>query len=162
MTEDDQAGAAPVLAAVDFSEESRAALVWAARQARLEQAPLVVLHVVHGSAEKPGLYDTQHDGQLTPLLDAAEEKTAAFVAATQSGFPDETALAEAEIRLVSGLPAGRICEVAKECNARLVAVGNVGRSALQSMLLGSVAGGVAQGCPMPVVVVKALAEGTSE
>ena len=162
MTENDSSIERPVLAAVDFSEESRAALLWAARQAQLEEAPLLVLHVAHDSAENPGFYKSSDDDTLTPILDIAEKMMGDFLLRTITDHPELPALATAQTRLVEGLPAGRIKEVAENTGARLVAIGNIGRSALQSIILGSVADGVLRACTIPVVVIKAPPGAPSE
>jgi nucleotide-binding universal stress UspA family protein len=56
---------------------------------------------------------------------------------------------------VTGLPSGRICEVADEIGAGLVVVGSRGRTGLPHVMLGSVAERVAQIASAPVTVVKA-------
>lgn len=143
----------PILVAVDFSADSRQALVWAARQADLERAPLLILHVVHDPAASPGFYHKPEENWLRPMIDIAEELMATFVAEMRARFPDLAALTDATTRLVSGIPAGRIVEVAAETEARLVVVGCRGRTGLDTILLGSVAERVAQLSRVPVVVV---------
>jgi len=147
----------PVLVAVDFSADSGTALVWAARQAEIEPAPLVILHVVHDPAASPGFYRKPGEDWLRPMIDVATDMMAEFVTTARAEHPDLPALASAQTRLVAGLPAGRIAEVAKETGARLVVIGSRGRTGLQSILLGSVAERVVQICPVPVVVVKTMA-----
>lgn len=144
----------PVLVAVDFSDDSRQALMWAGRQAELEGAPLVVLHVVHDPAASPGFYHKPDTNWLRPMIIAADEMMETFVAEVKSDHSDLPAVAAAQTMLVSGLPGGRIAEVAKETGARLVVVGSRGRTGLKSILLGSVAERVVQISPVPVVVVK--------
>lgn len=143
-----------ILVAVDFSEDSRRALIWAARQAGLEGVPLTILHVVHDPAASPGFYRKPDENWLRPMIDVAEDMMAEFLAQVKADQPDLPALASAIPRLVSGLPAGRIAEVAQETGAHLVVVGSRGRTGLQSILLGSVAERVAQICSVPVVIVK--------
>lgn len=162
MTANDSSNEAPVLAAVDFSEESRAALLWAARQAQLEEASLLVLHVAHDSAENPGFYMSPDDDTLTPILGVAENMMQDFLQRAKTDHPELPALVTAQTRLVEGLPAGRIIEVAENTGARLVAIGNVGRSALKSIILGSVADEVLRGCAIPVVIIKAPSGAPSE
>jgi len=152
----------PILAAVDFSEDSELALVWAARQAQLEGAPLVILHVIHDPAASPGFYRKPDEDWLRPMIDVAEEMMEEFLAQVKAEHPDQSALSSARVRLVSGLPAGRIVEVAKETGAHLVVVGSRGRTGLQTILLGSVAERVAQISPVPVVIVKAPVPEASE
>ncbi len=145
----------PVLVAVDFSKDSRAALVWAARQAELEHTSLVVLHVVHDPAASPGFYRKPDEKWLRSMTDVAEEMMESFLAELKLEHPELAALGAARSRLVSGLPAGRINEVAMEVGAKLVVIGSRGRTGLDSILLGSVAERVAQTCSLPVVIVKA-------
>ncbi len=144
-----------ILVAVDFSEDSRLALIWAARQAQLEKAPLIVLHVVHDPAESPGFYRKPDDNHLRPMTDVAAEMMDEFLDRVKAEHPDMPALSGARAQLVSGLPPGRIVEFATAVGASLVVVGSRGRTGLSHVMLGSVAKRVVQLCPLPVVVVKA-------
>ncbi len=154
MTGTSSSNGGAILVAVDFSEDSRQALVWAARQAALESAPLVVLHVVHDPAASPGFYHKPDENWLHPMIDVAEEMMDDFIADAKARHPDLPSMASASVRLVSGLPAGRIFDVCEQTGARMVVVGSRGRTGLQSILLGSVAERVAQICNVPVVIVK--------
>ena len=145
----------PVLVAVDFSEDSRLALIWAARQAQLEQAPLVILHVVHDPAASPGFYHKPDEDWLRPMTDVAAEMMDEFVDRAKAERPDLPALESASVRLVSGLPPGRIVEFAAAEDASIVVMGSRGHTGLAHVLLGSVAERVVQLSPAPVVVVKA-------
>jgi len=144
----------PFLVGVDFSEDSRHALVWAARQAALEEASLVVLHVVHDPAASPGFYQEPDDARLRPMVDVAKDKMDTFLAEVKDANPDLPALASAKVQFVSGLPAGRIIEVADEIGAGLIVVGSRGLTGLDSILVGSVAERVVQISRIPVTVVK--------
>lgn len=152
----------PILVAVDFSEDSGWALIWAARQAELEKAPLVILHVVHDPAASPGFYHKPDESWLRPMIDVAEDMMEKFIAEAKADHSDLSGLASASARLVSGLPAGRIIEVAGEVGARLVVIGSRGRTGLQSILLGSVAERVAQLSSVPVVIVKMPGQKSAE
>ncbi len=152
----------PILAAVDFSADSERALAWAARQAELEGAELVVLHVVHDPAASPGFYRKPDESWLRPMIDAANDMMENFLAVVRSDHAELPGLASAEIRFVAGLPAGRIIEISEEAGARLIVVGSRGRTGLQAILLGSVAERVAQISTVPVVVVKAHQSDTGE
>lgn len=145
----------PVLVAVDFSEDASFALVWAARQAELEDTSLIVLHVVHDPAASPGFYRTPDEKWLRPMIEVAEEMMEDFLTKLALEHPELTALGSARSRLVTGLPASRINEVVMETGAHLVVIGSRGRTGLSSILLGSVAERVAQICSVPVVIVKA-------
>ncbi len=149
----------PVLVAVDFSSDSARAVVWAAQQAELLAVPLIILHVVHDPAASPGFYLKPGADYLRPMVDVAEEMMDDFLRDLQANNSDLPALTTARTQLVSGLPAGRIAEVAGEAGAGTVVVGSRGRTGLKSILLGSVAERVAQISPVPVVIVKSPADG---
>lgn len=151
----------PIVVAVDFSDDSRLALAWAARQAQLEGTTLLILHVVHDPAAAPGFYRQMDENWLRPMIDVAEDMLESFLTTAKTDYPNLPALTSAQVRLVSGLPARRITEVAEEANARLVVVGSRGRSGLDAILLGSVAERVVQISRCPVVIVKAPAYETS-
>ena len=60
-----------------------------------------------------------------------------------------------ETPLVTGDPAEQLCKLARERDARLVAVGTRGHGTVRSLLLGSVSGAVIRRAPCPVLVVTA-------
>lgn len=159
VSDNPHAGDGPVLVAVDFSADAALAALWAARQAELLKVPLIVLHVVHDPAASPGFYRKPDDDYLRPMVDVAEEMMEEFLRDLREEHADLQALENAHTRLVSGLPAGRIAEVAAETGAGIVVVGSRGRTGLKSILLGSVAERVAQISPVPVVIVKDPADG---
>ena len=144
----------PVLVAVDFSDNSRAALAWAGEYAGTSGAELLVLHVVHDPAAKPGFYRRKGDKRVRPMVEVSKEKMTDFLKASSKARRDLKALRTADTKIVSGLPAGRIVEIAEKVGARLIVVGSQGRTGLPLILLGSVAERVAQLAPIPVVIVK--------
>jgi nucleotide-binding universal stress UspA family protein len=149
-----------ILCAVDFSADAKAALLWAATQAQLTGAKLVLLHVIHDPAASPGFYHRPGGDWPRPLADVGEEMLNTFVDEVRLEHPGEPALQALETRLVPGLPPGRIVEVAMELGAGHVVIGSRGRTGLPHILLGSVAERVIQTAPMPVTVVKEPAGGT--
>lgn len=148
-------GERPTLVAVDFSEDSRAALLWAADLADLTGGRLVVLHVVHDPANQPGYYRTNDSNHLQPLERAAEEMFDAFLAEVRCSHVSLAALDSAEKMLVEGLPPSRIVEMAERLNAALIVIGRRGKTRLPQLLQGSVSKRVVQLADVPVVVVKA-------
>jgi nucleotide-binding universal stress UspA family protein len=148
----------PVLAAVDFSADSDAAVVWAAEYARMIEAEALVLHVVHDPPESPGFYSDFGDKSPRSMAEVAEERLRRFLEDMRRVHPDLEPLRTAGSRLVTGLPSGRIVEVAEEVGAPLIVVGSRGRTGLPHILLGSVAERVVQTAPVPVVVVKSSPE----
>lgn len=159
MRDSPQTDEGPVLVAVDFSADAAKAALWAARQAELLNVPLIVLHVVHDPAASPGFYRKPGDDYLRSMVDVAEEMMEEFLLELRAEHSDLQALNNAGTRLVSGLPAGRIAEIAAESGARIVVVGSRGRTGLRSILLGSVAERVAQISTVPVVIVKDPTDG---
>ncbi len=149
---------APILCAVDFSADSRAALLWACTQAELTNAPLIIMHVVHDPAASPGFYRQLPEDQLRPMEKIAEEMMDKFLTEVRTENPERKRLASARVQLVSGLPPGRIVEAAEALGASLIVVGSCGRTGLPHVLLGSVAERVVQIAQTPVAVIKAQDE----
>lgn len=143
-----------ILCAVDFSKDSEAALLWACRQAKLTGGRLVLLHVVHDPASSPGFYRDIPGDWLRPMVDVAEEMMIEFLERMRAQDGEHVIPADLETRLVAGLPASRVVEIAEQVRADLLVVGSRGRTGLPHILLGSVAERVVQMAPMPVTVVK--------
>jgi nucleotide-binding universal stress UspA family protein len=143
----------PILVAIDFSNYSAEALLWAARAARSFGAPLVALHVVHDPGSAPGYYSKakKHRKHLTRIGEVADEMMAAFLGEMREEHAD---LPEVEERLVVGLPVNRILQVAEKIDAQLIVMGSRGRTGLTHALLGSKAEKVVQLSPIPVTIVK--------
>ena len=146
----------PILVPVDFSSCSEAALLFAAHFAGCAQAPLLVLHVVHAPRHDPGFYRRGHANSplLRPLEDVARDMLADFINEVGRHDSIRETLAAAGTRLVSGLPARRIQEVALHEDAALIVMGSHGRTGLSRLTVGSVAAEVARHSPIPVTVVK--------
>ena len=143
-----------VLVAVDLSADSRAALLWACEHAANANASLTVLHVLHDPAEDPGKYVNASD-PLTPMADTAGKMLSEFIAAMRADHPRLERLAEAQTKLMSGLPARTIIQQAERLEASLIVMGSRGQTGLPELLNGSTAKRVVQLSPIPVTVVKA-------
>lgn len=148
-------GHGPVLVAVDFTPDSRAALVWACGYADSVQVPVKVLHVVHDPEDAPGYYQREEGDQLRPMEDIAMEMMTSFLQQLRTKLPDSASLGQAEPILVVGIPESRILEVAERSGARIIVMGSRGRTGLPHLLLGSKAERVVQRSPIPVTIVKA-------
>lgn len=144
----------PILVAVDFSPDSEAAVLWACQYSDCANAELVVLHVVHDPAEAPGSYLKSDTDRLRPMVDVATELLDKFLEKIKTQHPGLDSLKDAERRLVQGIPAARILEVAQATGARLIVMGSRGRTGLPHLLLGSKAERVVQMSPIPVTIVK--------
>jgi nucleotide-binding universal stress UspA family protein len=149
----------PILVAIDFSDDSRAAILWACEFADCVGARLVLLHVVHDPASSPGFYHSETPGEMQPMQDIAQSMMDDFLEEMRRSHPALDALRTADTRLVSGLPPGRIVEAAGLLNAKIIVIGSRGMTGLDHMLLGSVAERVVELAPGPVVVVKSAGSG---
>jgi nucleotide-binding universal stress UspA family protein len=119
------------------------ALAWAARQARLTGAQVVLVHVavppIVGAAEVLPLPPTPND--LRAIEDAMRRS---------ADFADVPVAVEA---IVAPDASRALIAAAERHNAELLCVGH-GRSVLVAWLLGSVANQVIRQSPVPVVVVR--------
>lgn len=148
-----------VLVAIDFSEDSKAALIWACSYVECIGAKLILLHVVHDSASQPGFYRKKKADYLEPMQSVAETMMGEFLENLKLEQAGLDALESAELKFVPGLPPSRIVEVANLLNVGLIAMGSRGITGLEHMLLGSVAERVVKLAPGPVVVIKSEAVG---
>ena len=124
------------------TDESRAALDWAIKQAERGDVHIVVTHSIRGG----GSVDAEKEEILTyrKELDAIESEL------TEAGIPHTVR------RLIRGLtPADDICQVVTEEGADLVAIGLRQRSRAGKLLLGSDGRDILLACTVPVVAVKA-------
>jgi nucleotide-binding universal stress UspA family protein len=146
----------PILIAVDFSADSKAALVWGCDEALKWKAPVTVLHVVHDPGDAPGYYRKAPDEAVLPIRDVAEEMMKEFL---DNARKDIRAFAKLEqkrlkTKLVTGLPASRIIEVAEKIGASSIVMGSRGQTGLKYLFLGSKAERVVQLAEIPVTIVK--------
>ena len=140
-----------IVCGVDGSPESRAALAYATELADQLGARLVLAHVVEpipapfaavGPSTDPvpssfaAVSEREAEGER--LLDDAAEATDAE---------------HAEQRVVTGIPAERLADLADDEGARLIVVGSRGRGPLRSALLGSVSTSLIGLARCPVLVV---------
>ena len=133
----------PIVAAVDGSAASRAAVVEAVRLAAELSAPIVFVYVRRGP---PGFFGAPvYQRRLTAKLARARQVLhEALVVADGAGVPAETEVLE-------GSPRQRISEFARARGARLIVVGSPRRK-----LGPSVSTGVIRTAGMPVTVTQSL------
>ena len=134
---------APIVAAVDGSSASRAAVDTAVRLARELGAPIVFVYVRRGPAALWGspVYQRRLTAEMT---DARRVLNTALTSAGRAGI-------EAEGEILEGKPRRRILEFADDRGAQLIVVGTRGR-----WLRRSVSTGVSQASERPVVVARRL------
>jgi nucleotide-binding universal stress UspA family protein len=128
--------AGTIICGVDGSVDSRAALGVAARLAARLGDRLVLAHAVEYG---PVTYEAYSPlGGMAPRLDFA---------AVDAG------LDQAERRVLTGLPAERLAELADEEDAELIVVGSRGHGALKAAFLGSVSNSLVGVARCPVLIV---------
>ena len=142
-----------ILVPVDYSDCSRAALVYAADIARALGAELDVVHVWDRPPYVSEVEVRHPDGAVRSLVDMIREGAAremeAFVALAK--LPPDVRF---ERRLSSGNPAARILSELELGRHDLVIVGTHGRTGLRHVLLGSVAEKLVRLSPVPVLTVR--------
>ena len=156
---DGEADKQKILAAVDFSDDSASALVYAASLSKRLDDKLVILHVIHDQAGSPGYYTEKkikgEKKRLKRLEEIAGEMMSDFVEKLMEENPDiKGVLKKAEIILISGLTVTKILQVVEKMSPELLVLGNKGRTSLKHILLGSKAEQLARLCPIPVTLVK--------
>lgn len=146
----------PIVVAVDFSQESESALLAAAGLADTTlDTPIVILHVVHEPAHKPGFYDRRGRGDsvLLPLEYLARHTLTGFMTKMRRQYPEIARLQNVQEEIVDGLPETRIPERARQLDAQLIILGCTGRGALSRLCYGSVSDKVKQRSNIPVKIV---------
>jgi len=131
-----------ILAGVDFSEPSRAALHMAARLAAHCRAQLHVLY-----AEDPLICGAARAAHVRPCEDARAELDA-FISA--SALPSHIVI---HPHVIEGRAADVICTIGRREQADVIVVGTHGRSAGDRLVFGSTADAVLRHSGLPVLLV---------
>jgi nucleotide-binding universal stress UspA family protein len=154
----------PIVVAVDFSQESESALLAAAGLADTTlDTPIVILHVVHEPAHKPGFYDRRGRGDsILPLEYLARHTLTGFMTKMRRQYPVIARLQNVQEEIVDGLPETRIPERARQLDAQLIILGCTGRGALSRLCYGSVSDKVKQRSNIPVKIVHLNGAGGEE
>ena len=150
-----------ILAPVDFSPDSLAALRAALVLAQKMACPITVLHVVHDPSDRPGFYHSRKAGftVIEGMEAAAEEMMEEFLSHNNVWNQAEAAGVQVTTLLLRGLPVTQILHHAQVAGADLIVMGSRGRTGLSNLLIGSRAQRVVQLSPIPVMVVKAEPSG---
>ena len=147
----------PVVIAVDFSDDSKAALEWGMEEAVLRNAPATILHVVHDPGDAPGYYHKKKKKIILPLTEVAEQLFDEFIDECSAEIHALKKMDNQRVRrkLAKGIPVQRILEFSEKCDARMIVMGSRGQTGIKHLLMGSKAEQVAQLAPIPVMIVKA-------
>jgi nucleotide-binding universal stress UspA family protein len=143
-----EAGIARVLVPHDFSEHSAAAVRTAAAWAAAADAELTLLHVV-----EPVVYPEFHSADLIPdtLIGRLRDRSQSALDEAAAGLVGG---ARAHTRVVVGRAGDTITAEAQPGSYDLVVMGTRGLSAIEHLLLGSVAESVLRRCPVPLLTVR--------
>ena len=143
---------ARILLATDGSPSAEAATREAVELARATGWPLTILTVWHmpvtGFAYEPLV-------SVPAVSEAVQER--AQLALDTAAAAARAAGIEPDARLVEGLPAHDICEVARDRDASMIVIGSHGWGTVQRLLFGSVSAAVLHHAPCPVLVVRSEA-----
>lgn len=144
----------PILVPVDFSAESKAALLFANKLSVREGRSLVVLHVMHDNGNNGALYRRRAEkDSMLPLHEIAEREMENFINGVREEHADLDALKSVRTIVVDGLPAARILEVARSVDAGHIVVGSSERGRLSRLFNGSVSVSLAKDSPIPLTVI---------
>jgi nucleotide-binding universal stress UspA family protein len=136
-----------VVVGVDGSDDSRAAIALAAREARYRDAPLIAVQAYSGE-RRLGAPAAEPAPVLRTVEDDRIDAESSLRAAVRDALGD---LADSvEVRAVLGLAGRKIVETAHKVNAQLIVLTTRGST---SMLLGTVSLYVLRKAPCPVLVV---------
>lgn len=139
-----------IVCGIDGSPDSQAALVYATELADRLDARLVLAHVVEPAA--PYATIGPLSGATPPFFETMVEREAE--GERLLGAVAETAgSGRAEQRVVTGIPAERLADLADDESAQLIVVGSRGHGPLRSALLGSVSTSLIGLARCPVLVV---------
>jgi nucleotide-binding universal stress UspA family protein len=151
--ENDMGGS--IVCGVDGSADSQAALGVAARLAERLEATLVLVHVAEFAPVPYAVVGGIAAGGIAPQpmtparLDDQEEAGARLLDQVAA----EQGLGDAERRVVVGIPAERLAELADEEDAELIVVGSRGRGRFKAAFLGSVSNSLVGVARCPVLIV---------
>jgi nucleotide-binding universal stress UspA family protein len=144
-----------IVAAIDFSEVTDLVLDQAFRIGSVLGASPYVVHV--GAHSGPDLYLHTQTGPAVFTPEDANKYLTAYVQDRLRDYQSRQGRADFDVaicHLLAGDPGREIARLAAEVDADLVVVGNVGRSNMRRLLIGSVAEKVVRLAPCPVFVVR--------
>jgi nucleotide-binding universal stress UspA family protein len=143
-----------ILCGVDGSADSLAALEVAGRLAGRLGTRLVLAHVVdHTQAPYAAVGAMGVGGFAPPITPAPLDEIEQVGERLLDQAADELGLTEAERRVVIGLPAERLADLADDEEAELIVVGSRGRGAFKAAFLGSVSTSLVGVACCPVLIV---------
>ncbi len=141
-----------ILVATDGSEFTKEAVKKGISLAKMLGAEIIGLYVVDISSIVP----MSLDESAFPMVDFLRNEGDNVLKELKEQV--ESAGVRAKLLKKEGIPADEIIETAKKEDVDLIVIGTLGRSALEKLLLGSVAEKVIRHAPCPVLVVRRKGE----
>ncbi|MGW3960618.1 universal stress protein [Amycolatopsis sp. NPDC005003] len=138
----------PVVAGVDGSPLSEAAIAWAFEEASLRNAPLVALYTWH-DGDTAGLFS---DGNVAFQGEAVEDSGRRLLAQRLAGWQEKYPDVRVERRVEHDKPRSRLLSASH--GAQLVVVGSRGRGGFTGLVLGSTSQALLHHASCPVMVVR--------
>ena len=139
-----------VVVGVDGSASSERAVLWAARQAALEQRPLVLAHGASPSAASTWMAAPAFNAAT--VLEAVEDSGRALLEAAAAQVHEHQPDVEVYRVFDHRDPRDSLLSLAR--TATMIVLGSRGRGPMASLLLGSVSLSVSQHAVCPVVVIR--------
>jgi nucleotide-binding universal stress UspA family protein len=138
-----------IIVGIDGSGHSQRALEWALKEAALRRVPVTVLTVHQAVRDNLGFIASYPgDVDLTAKAEAAAQaETEKVLADLGSSRPESVTVSG-----VNGIPARELIKAGE--GADMIVVGSRGMGGFAHLMMGSVAGQVAQHASCPVVIVR--------
>jgi nucleotide-binding universal stress UspA family protein len=149
-----------IVCGVDGSPDSQAAIGVAARLAERLGARLVLAHVVEVALVPYAAIGGAGGIAPPPMLPALRHEQKEAGARLLERIAAAVGLGDAEQRVVLGLPAERLADLADDEDAELIVVGSRGRGRFKAAFLGSVSNSLVGVARCPVLIVPPGASAT--
>jgi universal stress protein A len=137
------------LVPIDFSDESDAALAYAAGLAATLDA---TIHLLHAIAVPPMTVMEVGSAYTAATIESATKTAQGSLEDRVKSYRDRVSLAPPRIEI--GDPRDVIDQVAEQIGADLIVMGTHGRRGIRRVLLGSVAESVVRSAPCPVLTIR--------
>lgn len=161
-----------ILAAIDASESSKQIFETALSLAQLNNAELMLLHVISPLDEGyptlmfPGaadVYPTLYEEAIKSYKQQWQEFEQQNLDILRSLAREaQTAGVAVEVNQVTGDPGKNICNIARSWEAALIIIGRRGHKGLSELLLGSVSNYVLHHAPCSVLTLQGIATASTE
>jgi universal stress protein A len=162
-----------ILVPVDYSDDSRAALQWAASLAENYGARILLLHIIGKAVEEvypqgthfetlmPSYYEglapgSQRFGRQLVIIDLEAQARTRLQNYASEYLPRNITV---EVKVGVGKPADSIVQLAREEGVDLIVMGTHGRTGMRHLLLGSIAEAVIRQVQCPVMTVRGGLDG---